>query len=211
MTIINEVNRLVIEFGTAVNNHLEQYPLSKESQIWLVCETDSEQPMPRWRALGRIDWSYRHFGNLCDKEVIEVEFQERLVNSATVKAEKYIGLWRESSKKMIAFSALQSTGLLLFGEVSLPAQALQENLEKSPDAKISKLLDGDFITEKTFEVIKWFIPLDSLANCISYLHLANQWFSDETVPKKSSDIKVVTLTGRVPPIVQHETFDLFAI
>jgi hypothetical protein len=209
MTVKNEVNRLVVEFASLVGDE-DHYPLSKQSQIWLVCETDGANTAPTWRAISNINWAYSQIGSICDKEAIEAEFKERLVCGKAYKAEDYIGLWRDEVKRPFAVESLHELRLTIVGIVSHPTKGLDANLATEKDRTIRKMLDSEFVTARTDKMTTWSIPLDSLENCGLYYTCAGMWFCRETYPEdRENRIEVISTGKLVLPVPVNMSFDLF--
>lgn len=209
MTTINEIDRIVVEFASLLSDD-SHYPLSRESQIWLVCESAGPNAAPIWKTISRIDWKYSQICTICDKQAVEAEFKERLINGKIMKAEDYIGAWRVASKAPVPMSHLQMRHLVLIATVSHSTKGLQEKLATEDADTVSEALASEFLLEQTDELTTWSIPLTSLGNIWLYYKFAGIWISKEDYPEETVNaIKVVATGIGHGASVPNVPFDLF--
>ncbi len=208
MTIINEIERLVIEFASLLGTE-GKYPLSQETQVWLVCEQHSPETSPTWRILGHgISQAYSNISGICQKEAQEAEFGERLNMGKRVKAEDYIGLWRKAIGEAISISALPSKGMSLQCKITSSTQHLlaKEGVDK---AVANVLICGPFLTAKDEHKCTWVLPLDSLEACQTYSALSsNRSYSDTYKAFWSEEVKLVLMPAKAK--VKGPAYDLFS-
>ena len=206
---INEINRMVVEFASLVGNE-DHYPLSRESQIWLVCESEGPSTAPIWKAVTKIAWEYSHFCDICRKQVVEAEFAERLVHGKALKAEDYIAEWRKAVTTPVPFSSLSSHGVTLVGSLSHATAGLKHKLEKNKAGLVRELLDSEFLGVQTDTLTSFSIPLIDLASCKLYYKAAGLWFDPTKYEVESARAISVKQSAKVSIFAgSNMSFDLF--
>lgn len=207
-TIINETERLVIEFDSVIGEH-QLYPLSKESQVWLVCEQHTFDKPATWRMLDRdIAQPYSLLGGICQKEVIEAEFGARLNGGRHVKAEDYIGLWRKAMLQSISITSLKSRGLSLQCTFTNSTQYLL-GMDGEFKAKAEAALSSRFLTARNESQCTWLIPLDSLEACEAYHLIQRQHAYGKYGHLWSSAVNLV-VSSELPSVEPVPAYDLFS-
>ena len=205
---INEIDRLVIEFKTVLGQR-NLYPISQESQVWLVCEQHHFDKPPIWRMVQEgINWSYSLISSICSKEVIEAEFFERLNQGKFVKAEAYIGLWRAAMDKAISISALVERGLALQCSFTNSTQYL---LGKDGEYKALAVqaLESTYLTARDDNQCTWEFNLDCLEACEAHYLLSRQRpYGKEYDHLYSESVKLVNFSA-APAMATQPAFDLF--
>lgn len=209
MQKIHELDRIVVEFASLLGSG-DHYPLSAESQMWLVCETTEQASPPVWRALGNVQWAYSFMGSLCQKMAVEAELKQRLVNGKALKAEEYIGQWRQAMKTPRSLTDLSNYGIQLLGRVAKPVQGLLDEAKRRPEKHVEEAMESTFVTERTDDRVTWTVPLSSLGNLKTYMGFASIWLSSETYPDQVNEV-VVSRCGAVKTAAPAGgTFDLFS-
>lgn len=222
MEKINETNRLVVEFASIFGD-TQHYPLSKTSQVWLVCESTGSDKTPVWTSITGIDQLYSQVGQLCFQwHAVQAEFGERLVNGKRVGAEAYLGVWREAAAKPISVQQLTAMGIGMQISISksLPGfmAEMQAAMEKgSTRTDFQALLDSPFLSERTDAALTWSIPVTSLENCLVYCRVKEVWLDSRQfpapVPERFDVLVAQEVHGAAAVIAPrgYETFDLFAM
>ena len=176
----NEVDRLVIELGTLVQQGVaqddpERWVLS-ESNIWILHEEagPGDATRPRWRVFepsNPITATWRKFGELCAASgpAVACEFGRRLVNGRRCKAEDYIALWR-SAKKISLVEAI-ARGMLIVANIQRDLAALRVPTDKVYVAEANAKALGDlaalaanpalrkFLVHESQDLQQWTIPI----------------------------------------------------
>jgi hypothetical protein len=209
MPKIHELDRIVVEFASLLGNG-DHYPLSAESQMWLVCETTEPTTPPVWRALGNVQWAYSFMSSLCQKMAVEAELKQRLVNGKSLKAEEYIGQWRQEMKSPRSLADLSNYGIQLLGRVAKPVQGLQEEAKRSPEKRVEEAMESPFVTERTDDKVTWTVPLTGLGNLKAYMGFASIWLSSEVYPDQVNEVVVGLSDAGAAAASAGLTFDLFA-
>lgn len=209
MTIINETERLVVEFASAVEGH-DVYPIGQESQVWLVCEHRAFDQPPVWRMMSdKMEWSYSLVGGICQAEVLEAEFSSRLDNGKHLKAEAYIELWRTAMKQSIPITELGARGLALEVTFTNSTQYLL-GLGEDHKAKATAALESVFLKSKDETQCSWQITLDSLEACRAYSLLNRlRCYGDAFESLYSETWRLVQSSG-ISPVATQPTYDLFS-
>ena len=200
----------MVEFASLLGNE-DHYPLSAESQLWLVCETSDPSTPPAWEAIGRIEWAYSSMGRVCNDLAIEAELKQRLINGRPVKAEDYIGQWRLAMKSPRTLSDLTVYGIALLGKVEKPVKGVLEEAKRNPENRIEELMESPFVTERTDGKVIWNVPLTDLANLKVYMRLGSIWLHPDTYPDQVDDKVVVTRSASGATASPGRTQDLFSV
>lgn len=199
----------MVEFTSLLGNE-DHYPLSAESQLWLVCETSEPAAPSAWGVIGRIEWAYSLMGRVCNTLAIEAELKQRLINGKPMKAEDYIGQWRLAMKSPRHLSDLTAYGIALLGKVEKPVKGVLEEAKRSPEKRIEELMESPFVTERTDEKVIWNVPLTDLANLKAYMSLRSIWLHPDTYPDQVEDMIVVTRSASGATASPGLTQDLFS-
>lgn len=207
----NETNRMVVEFASLVGNE-DHYPLSRESQVWLVCESEGLETAPVWKAVTSINWEYSHYCGICSRQVIESEFKERLVQGKTLKAEDYIAEWRKAVQTPVAFASLSNHGLTLVGTLGHATAGLIGERKTYQSSLIRELLESKFLTGQTDTLTTFSIPLIDLDSCKLYYKAAGLWFDPKKYEVESANAISVEQHAKVSVVAASNTsFDLFSL
>jgi hypothetical protein len=103
-------------------------------------------------------------GGICQKEVIQAEFGDRLCNGKRVKAEDYLELWREAMRNGIPLSALAARGMAIECAFTNSTEYLlgfgEENKEKAAAA-----LNSPYLTSRNDIQSSWHMRMDSIEAC----------------------------------------------
>lgn len=209
MPKIQELDRIVVEFASLLGSG-DHYPLSAESQMWLVCETTEPATPPVWRALGNVQWAHSFMSSVCQKMAVEAELKQRLVNGKALKAEAYIGHWRQAMKTPRSLADLSVFGIQLLGSVSKPVKGLLEEAKRSPEKHVEEAMESPFVTERTDDKVTWTVPLTSLGNLKAYMGFASIWLSSEIYPDQVNEVLVGPSGAGNAAASAGLTFDLFA-
>lgn len=200
---------MVVEFASLLGSG-DHYPLSAESQIWLVSETTEPATSPVWRAIGNIQWAYSLMASVCQELAVEAELKQRLVNGKPLKAEDYIGQWRLAMKSPRSLADLSAYGIQVLGRVAKPVKGLKDEAKRSPEKHVEEAMESPFVTERTDDKVTWTVPLTSLGNLKAYMGFASIWLSSEVYPDQVNEVAVGPSGARNAAASAGLTFDLFA-
>lgn len=166
MPSINEINRLVVEFKPIIADR-NLWPITDQSQIWLVLEQHNTDTTPVWRMLNKdIDEPYSLIQGICSEEAIQAEMNERTCSGKHVNAEAYIGLWRSEMLKGISFTDIATRGMFLRATFTNSTQHL---LGIRGEKSIAEhVLNSPYLVKKDDVLCTWEFNLDCLAACEIY-------------------------------------------
>lgn len=219
-----ELSRVVVEFESFVRRNTENgqdlYPIGVETVVAITQDQDIETGKITWTCISGFSWWYSTIDQICQDRACRVESGELLPGGIRMKAEVYLGQWRQAKLWAISFGQMIERGLLLVATVSQPTAFCKDTQASAEDR------DKDFVARLTSpHIVKaddhatvWRIPINSLANLRDYIAV-NRWHDQEKYPgefSRSLDIEHVlpttsTAQAAIPLAtdVASQQFELF--